>query len=85
MSAMTEPTTQTAKKKHRCTWCWQFIENGELYQRYRFYDGGDSGTVKMHPECFSASQEMARDEGGFIEWTPGMERPEKTQQLEQLA
>lgn len=72
---VTDTTTHTAQKQHRCAWCWQLIEPGDTYSRYRFYDGGDAGTVKMHPECHSAMQEEARQEGGTLEWTPGQERP----------
>lgn len=75
MSAQTETTAHVARKDHRCTWCWQRIKSGGTYQRYRFFDGGDVGTVKMHPECYGAMQELAAEEGGVIEWVPGMERP----------
>lgn len=64
-----------ARKRHRCSWCWQHIEVGENYRRYRFYDGGEAATVKMHPECYDAMLQAAREEGGVIEWTPGQERP----------
>lgn len=43
--------------------------------RYRFYSQGDVGTVKMHPECHHAMLKIAKEEGGWIEWTPGQERP----------
>lgn len=75
MSAQTETTNRVARKNHRCTWCWQLVKPGESYKRYRFFDGGDTGTVKMHPECYGAMQELAAEEGGVIEWVPGMERP----------
>jgi len=78
MNHTTEPITHKAKKRHRCSWCWELIEPGDEYRRYRFYDGGDAGTVKMHPECFDAMQDEARDWGGYFEWTPGMERPQRT-------
>lgn len=71
----TNPTTQRAAKQHRCTWCWQFIDAGDNYTRYRFFSYGDASTVKMHPECYGAMQDAAREEGGNIEWTPGQERP----------
>ena len=71
----TRETTQAAKKVHRCSWCWQRIEIGSIYKRYRFFDGGDAGTCKMHPECFCAMEEAAKEEGGYLEWTPGQERP----------
>lgn len=75
MYAQTEPETYKAKKRHRCEWCWQFIEPGERYKRYRWFDGGEASTVKMHDECYGAMQDAAAEEGGYIEWTPGQERP----------
>lgn len=75
MSYTTDPESHKAQKQHRCTWCWQFIEPGEQYTRYRCYDCGDAATVKMHPECFAAMMTEAADWGGYIEWTPGQERP----------
>ena len=71
----TAPETHKARKAHRCQWCWQRIDEGTEYKRYRYYDSGEASTVKMHPECYDAMQEAAREEGGYIEWTPGMERP----------
>ena len=32
----------------------------------------------MHPECYEAMEQAAREEGGWFEWTPGMERPTHT-------
>ena len=80
MTHTTEPTTQRAIKRHRCTWCWQHIVPGEQYRRYRCYDGGDAGTVKMHPECFDAMQAEAAEWGPGFEWMPGQERPTKETQ-----
>jgi len=77
MSHFTETTTQRARKTHRCSWCWQHIDHGEEYKRYRHFDGGDAGTVKMHSECYDVMQEEATDWGGVFEWTPGQERPTK--------
>lgn len=71
----TEAETHKARKAHRCEWCGQRIDEGTAYKRYRYYDGGEASTVKMHPECYDAMQGAAREEGGYIEWTPGMERP----------
>jgi len=67
--------THKARKTHRCEWCWQRIAECSEYKRYRYYNGGDAGTVKMHPECYEAMQEAAHEEGGWIEWTPGQDRP----------
>lgn len=73
----TLPTTQKAAKRHRCTWCWQSIEPGELYTRCRTFSDGDACTIKMHPECFEEMQRQADEEGGWFEWVPGQERPPK--------
>lgn len=75
MGTMSETETLKAAKAHRCTWCWQRIEPGELYRRYRWWNGGDAGTEKMHPECHDAMTDAAEEEGGWFEWVPGMERP----------
>lgn len=75
MTHCTEAETHKARKLHRCEWCWQRINVGEQYKRYRFYDGGDAATVKMHPECYDAMQVEAHEEGGYFEWIPGQERP----------
>ena len=77
MNGCTNIETHVAKKRVRnCDWCWEHIKIGEEYRRYRFFDGGQAYTVYMHPECYEAMGEMAREEGGWCEWTPGMERPE---------
>ena len=77
MTHVTKTTTQRAKKTYRCTWCWQSIEQGEEYKRYRHFNQGDTGTEKMHSECYDAMQEEADYWGGDFEWIPGQERPTK--------
>jgi hypothetical protein len=70
----TTTESHKARKRHRCEWCWQRIDVGTTYLRYRsFYDG--AATIRMHPECNAAMHEAAAEEGGWIEWTPGQERP----------
>jgi len=76
MGTQTETQTLRAAKPHRCSWCWQQINVGDTYKRYRFFDGGDTGVCKMHPECYDAMEDAALEEGGWFEWVPGMERPE---------
>jgi hypothetical protein len=78
MGYATEPTSHKAIKTHRCSWCWQLINIGETYKKYRYFMDGDAGTVKAHPECMDAIDECAHEEGGWFEWTPGMERPIST-------
>lgn len=63
---------RTAKKPHSCSWCAQRIDAGQSYIRWRWYDGGDASTVKMHPECHEAMRELIAIEGGnTIEFSPG--------------
>lgn len=72
----TETKTHKARKSHKCDWCCHHIESGELYKRYRWFGRDEASTVKMHPECYAAMQEAAVfEESGYIEWTPGQERP----------
>jgi hypothetical protein len=70
----TKTTEHKARKRHACSWCDEAIEIGEQYKRYRYFNYGDAGTVKMHPECHTA---MIEESGGHaIEWSPGeFERP----------
>ena len=75
MGHITEVKTHMARKAHRCEWCWQRIDDGTEYKRYRYFDGGEAATIKMHPECMDAMQEEAAYWGGDFEWTPGQERP----------
>jgi len=68
-------TQRTARKRHRCIWCWQFIEPGSSYVDERSVADGDIQAHKWHPECRAAMLQDAADEGGVIEWIPGQERP----------
>lgn len=63
----TAPTTHTARKRFWCDWCSESIEPGETYTRYRWYDYGDVGTCRMHPECYAAGDNVDLDDG----WIPG--------------
>jgi len=74
----TEVKTHKARKDHRCEWCWQSIDKGEEYKRYRYYDEAEAATVKLHPECMDAMQAEADYFGGIFEWTPGQERPKNS-------
>ena len=69
----TEPETLTARKAHRCMSCGEPVNPGEKYVRWRCYDSGDAGTVKMHPECHAMH---CADAEGPWEFTPfSHERP----------
>lgn len=68
MSASTDlQIIKAAKKKHRCSYCGHAILLGETYKRYRYFDGGDAGTVKIHPECLDAFNELdpSEQQDGF--------------------
>lgn len=76
MGTMSKTETLKAAKVHECCWCGQKIEPGETYRRYRWWNTGDAGTAKLHPECYEAMLEAADEEGGWFEWMPGDgERP----------
>jgi len=60
-----------SRKRRRCDWCGEMIDIGQPYDSYRFATSGNAGTVRMHPECLEASDEMAKQGGGWIEWDIG--------------
>ena len=62
---------KASKKTHECSWCGETIEQGDSYTRYRWFDGSDATTVKMHPECLEASKRLIEIERGQIEFSPG--------------
>ena len=55
----TDVETLKARKIHLCHSCGQRIDPGSTYKRWRCYDGGDVGTNKMHPECYSMHEDDA--------------------------
>lgn len=63
-------TIAHAKKVHRCCWCAEKILIGQSYLRWRFFDGGDAATNKMHPECNSALSRWSIENIGG-EWHKG--------------
>jgi hypothetical protein len=67
-----------AAKQHRCCWCGQKIERGELYydQRVVNDEAGCVDTQRWHLECSDACVAIAREEGGCYYFTWGEnERP----------
>lgn len=66
-----EKSVRRSRKRRRCDWCGELIEVGQPYDSYRWSDGGDAGTVRMHPECLVAMDRVAESEGGSFAWSPG--------------
>lgn len=71
MPATEVVTIFSAKKSHECSWCSQAIKKGDTYKRYRWFDGCDASTVKMHPECLDASYKLISELNESIEFFPG--------------
>jgi hypothetical protein len=61
--------TYTAKKEHRCSWCGQTIQTNTQYKKYRWWEGSEAGTCKMHPECYEAMLDVV--EGGIYFFEAG--------------
>lgn len=70
-ASTTVERVKVAKKAHTCSWCAERIDVGSTYSRYRYFDGGDAGTVKLHPECEEVLDECCREEGGSYEFYAG--------------
>ena len=66
-----ERSVKASRKIRRCGWCGESIKIGEPYESYRWRDGSDGGNVYMHPECLEAMRRTSREEGGWLEWSPG--------------
>lgn len=49
-----EKTMRALTKTHRCHWCGQRINIGELYVTYFYTDGCTATRMKLHPECHAA-------------------------------
>lgn len=43
--------TRRAAKRHRCWYCSQRIEVGEVHGYRTGVSGGDLGSMRFHPEC----------------------------------
>lgn len=61
---------RSSRKIRTCDWCGELIRIGEPYESYRWREGGDVGTIRVHPECLDAMRRTAREEGGWIDWEP---------------
>jgi hypothetical protein len=56
-----------AAKDHACEWCGERIEAGQPYESWLWCEGGTVSQVKAHPECRSAWDDAASEEGGIYE------------------
>jgi len=74
MRSFQHKSVKKSRKRRRCDWCGETIEVGQPYNSYQFSTHGDASTVRMHPECLAASCGVAKQEGGWFEWTPGAYR-----------
>ena len=64
-------SVKAARKSRRCDWCGELIQIGEPYESYRWREGSDGGTVRVHPECLAAMRRTSSEERGWIDWHPG--------------
>ena len=62
---------KASRKRRQCDWCGEAIEIGQSYESYRWARPGDSGTVRQHPECILAMQQMAEREDWEFDWSFG--------------
>ena len=60
-----------ARKARPCCWCAELIEIGTPYEQWRYKDGKDIQTVRMHPACQAACRQLSTDEGPDFSWSPG--------------
>jgi hypothetical protein len=60
-----------SRKRRRCDWCYELIEIGQPYRRWRWFSYGDASTVRVHPECDEARLTMHKLDRYFEEWSPG--------------
>lgn len=63
-------SVKRSRKERHCDWCAQKIEVGQPYESYRWADGSDGGTVRMHPECYEAMSRASRLDPHMV-WSPG--------------
>jgi hypothetical protein len=65
-------TVTKSRQARVCDWCDEQITVGSPYVSYRCVDDNDAhGTVKLHPECHSACNDLAMTQGDGFSWSGG--------------
>ncbi len=84
MGYMLRTWNPKARKAHRCSWCGEDIEVGEVHSAWvGIYDGFYQG--RMHIECIDAFNREDPYEGEFEEWSNPRGKTEYEIELEQEA
>lgn len=52
-----------ARKAHRCIWCGEAIEAGEIYRRQRVIFDNQPQSNAWHTDCFDSVDHLDMDEG----------------------
>ena len=67
MSTMlSDQPERTARKPHRCFYCGQRIEVGEVHGYRTGVDGGDFWAMRYHPECEAVADAERWDEDDYM-------------------
>ena len=70
----TKAELHRCRKSLACDWCGEQILVGLAYFRWAVFDSEskiDNGPMRMHPECMTAMDMAAAENGGPIEWSIG--------------
>lgn len=54
MSHLTPVEKRTARKEHRCEWCFTTIEVGESHNRWAGTEEGQWYSMRVHLDCYDA-------------------------------
>jgi len=71
MSVFHYQSVKRSRQQQTCTWCGELVEIGHPYQSYRWAEGGDAGTVVLHPECGDAMDAADKTDPHFVGWSEG--------------
>lgn len=67
-----EPVSRKARKDHRCTYCGEAIQRGEVYSEQTGVWDGKAFRSRFHSECF---EDLCDGEGEFTPYS--QDRPRK--------